>query len=549
MKLSDLVFVSLFILADAAAAGRVENNTAYPNFFKGEIGDNGTKSRVFIKFVPGGKAAALSALGHVGGEVIHSFSELNTFSVSLPTVAIDALRRDPKIAFIEQDPIRSVGPIVRSTTKKASPFDRRRATQGQTVPYGVDMVQARDVWDANRDGVVDEGSPNGSNRMICIIDSGFLVSHEDLQGINVDGYDGNLPWNQDGLTHGTHVAGTIAAVNNDFGVVGVTPGTVNLYIVRVFADDGNWAYASTLINAANRCASAGANIISMSLGGGDPSLPEQQAYDLLYAQGILTIAAAGNDGNNEFLYPASYPSVMSVAAIDSNKAVASFSQRNSQVDIAAPGVGVLSTVGSSYEYYDGTSMATPHVSAVAALVWSAMPSATNKDVRSALYSSAEDLGVAGRDDVYGYGLVRAKLAIENLLYGTSMPTPYPTTSSPTVTQAPSTCIGSTPDWVDSDGDGCDVYEKYDLPGCPYYGSSFGGEMGVADDNCCYCFGTGVSVFDLVISGLIYYLFVSSYLSSWSGSFPASDQQSHNERRALDMHGEHTRVERFMGGWM
>ena len=132
----------------------------------------------------------------------------------------------------------------------------------------------RDVWDANRDGIVDEGSPNGSNRMICIIGSGFLVSHEDLQGINVDGYDGNLPWNQDGSGRGTHVAGTIAAMNNDFGVVGVTPGTVNLYIVRVFANDGDWAYASTLINAANRCASAGVNIISMSLGGNYPSLPE-----------------------------------------------------------------------------------------------------------------------------------------------------------------------------------------------------------------------------------------------------------------------------------
>ena len=376
-----------------------------------------------------------------------------------------------------------------------------------------------DVRDANCDSIVDEGSPNGSNRMICIIDSGFLVSHEDLQGINVDGYDGNLPWNQDGDGHGTHVAGTIAAVNNDFGVVGVTPGTVNLYIVRVFADDGDWAYASTLIDAANRCASAGANIISMSLGGNYPSLPERQAFDSLYAQGILSIASAGNDGNTEFSYPASYPSVMSVAAIDSNKAVASFSQRNSQVDIAAPGVDVLSTVGSSYESYDGTSMATPHVSAVAALVWSAMPSATNKDVRSALYSSAEDLGVAGRDDVYGYGLVRAKLAIENLLFGTSMPTPYPTTSSPTVTQAPSICMGSTPGWEDKDGDGCDWYEENNVPGCPNYGSYYGGEMGVADDNCCYCFGTGVSVFDLVISGLIYYLFVSSYLSSFVRLLP------------------------------
>ena len=193
---------------------------------------------------------------------------------------------------------------------------------------------------------------------------------------------------------------------------------------------------------------------------------------------------------------------MSVAVIDENKAVAYFSQRNSQVDIAAPGVDVLSTVGSNYAFYSGTSMATPYVSAVAALVWSAMPSATNKDVRSALYSSAEDLGVAGRDDVYGYGLVRAKLAIENLLFGTNMPTPYPTTSSPTVTQAPSICVGNTPGWVDYDGYGCDWYEENDMPGCPKHGDFYEGSMGVANDNCCYCFGTGVSVFALVISSLI-----------------------------------------------
>jgi hypothetical protein len=124
-------------------------------------------------------------------------------------------------------------------------------------------------------------------------------------------------------------------------------------------------------------------------------------------------------------------------------------------------------------------------------------------VRSALYSSAEDLGVAGRDDVYGYGLVRAKLAIENLLFGTNMPTPYPTTSSPTVTQAPSICVGNTPGWVDYDGDGCDWYKENDMPGCPKYGDSLiDGNVGVADDNCGYCFGTGVSVFALFIYGLI-----------------------------------------------
>ncbi len=431
MKLSALVVSSLIILADAAAASRLGNSTANPN-----TGDGGGMSRVFVEFVPGGKTAALSAFGRLKGEVVKSFGSLDAFAVTLPTSAIDALRRDPKIALVEQDPVRWLGPVIAAPS---SPLDRRRATHGQTVPYGVDMVQARDVWDANRDGIVDVGSPTGSNRMICIIDSGFLVSHEDLQGINVSGYNGNLPWNQDGDGHGTHVAGTIAAVNNHIGVVGVTPGTVNLYIVRVFGDNGGWAYSSDLIDAANRCKSAGANIISMSLGGSSYSATEEAAFNQLTLEGILSIAAAGNSGNTAFSYPASYSSVMSVAAIDSNKNVASFSQRNSQVDIAAPGVNVQSTVGSSYASYSGTSMATPHVSAVAALVWSAKPSATNEDVRSALYATAEDLGVAGRDNTYGYGLVRAKLAIDMLLTGTRMPTPPPNTSTPTSapTQPPS----------------------------------------------------------------------------------------------------------------
>jgi serine protease len=201
-----------------------------------------------------------------------------------------------------------------------------------------------------------------------------------LPGINVTGYKGNLPWYQNGEGHGTHVAGTIAAVNNHLGFVGVIQGMVNLYIVRVFGDSGSWAYASDLIDAANRCVSACANIISMSLGTPSYSATMEEAFNQLNSQGILSIAAAGNDGNIAFSYPASFPSVMSVAAIDSNKGIAYFSQRNSQVDIAAPRVNVLSTVGSSYVSFSGTSMATPHVSAVAALVWSAKPSATNEDV-------------------------------------------------------------------------------------------------------------------------------------------------------------------------
>jgi serine protease len=200
------------------------------------------------------------------------------------------------------------------------------------------------VWDADRNGVIDDGAPTGAGRLVCVIDSGLKTSHEDFAGVNiVGGYPSG--WNNDTCGHGTHVAGTIAAANNSLGVVGVTPGGVSLYIVKVFdGADCGWSYSSDLVAAANQCANAGANIISMSLGGTVKSKTEEKAFSNLYNQGILSVAAAGNDGNTRLSYPASYASVISVAAVDSDNVVADFSQQNSAVEISAPGVGVLSTV-------------------------------------------------------------------------------------------------------------------------------------------------------------------------------------------------------------
>jgi hypothetical protein len=197
---------------------------------------------------------------------------------------------------------------------------------------------------------------------------------------------------------------------------------VNLYIVHVFDDYGYWAYSSDLIDAANCCASASANIISMSLGGYYPSVTEYVAFNQLNAQGILSIAATGNTYSSRSVYPASYPSIISVAAIKSNKVVARFSTRNAEVDIVAPGVQVLSTYSNStsgYVSWSGTSMACPQVAAIAALVWSAKPSSTNYELRVALIATMEDLGMPGRDDSYGHGLVQAKKAIDYLLFSPS----------------------------------------------------------------------------------------------------------------------------------
>ena len=196
------------------------------------------------------------------------------------------------------------------------PDDAPRYLMAQSVPWGIDRVQARDIWDADRDGTVDAGAPTGAGVQVCIIDSGLYTAHEDIVGENViGGYPSG--WDTDLCGHGTHVAGTIAAANNNTGVVGVSPGEVSLYIFKVFGDDCAWAYSSDLIDAANRCAAAGVDIISMSLGGGR-STPEETAFNNLYSQGILSIAAAGNDGDTSMSYPASYDSVVSVAATDVN---------------------------------------------------------------------------------------------------------------------------------------------------------------------------------------------------------------------------------------
>jgi subtilisin family serine protease len=475
--------------------------------------------RVMVKFKPGAKAQVQRALQGAGAKFHYNFDSLNTFAVSLPAQAMAGLRNNPNVEFIEADVLRK--------------------PMAQVRPYGIDMVKAPQVWALGTDG---------SGIKVCVIDSGISATHEDLAALNLTGYaSSGQSWNTDTCGHGSHVAGTIAARDNTAGVIGVNKGNISLHIVKVF--DGascGWSYASTLIDAAQRCANAGAKVINMSLGGSLANTTENSGFQQLYDAGVLSIAAAGNDGNTRHSYPASYDSVISVAALDSSKVVATFSQQTNQVELAAPGVGVLSTVpqvsasttvggvsyivaalegsqqltasgalangglctssgswggktvlcergsisfvdkvnnavaggaaavivynnapggfsgtlggtgpalpavsmsqedgqfltanrigisatvstipgtGSGYEYYDGTSMATPHTAGTAALVWSKNPTWTNVQVRQALAVTAEDLGAAGRDNAYGWGLINAEAALAELEGGAPPPPP------------------------------------------------------------------------------------------------------------------------------
>ncbi|MFD2177967.1 S8 family serine peptidase [Veronia pacifica] len=327
----------------------------------------------------------------VDAEVIRSLPSVNAMALMLDADQKAALDANPNVAFVEVDP--------------------KRYLMAESEPYGIGMVQADQVSDSM-----------SGNRKVCIMDTGYERGHEDLPNTGItgdDGYGSNDTgnWFQDGNGHGTHVAGTIAGLGgNNRGVVGVNPsGLLGLHIVKVFDDSGSWAYGSDLVAAVNQCVNAGSNVISMSLGGGGSSNAERQAFANAKSRGVLSIAAAGNDGNSTKSYPASYNDVVSVAAVDSSGNKASFSQYNDQVEIAAPGVGVNSTyINGGYRALSGTSMATPHVSGVAALIWSYYPSCSADKVRQAMNETAQDRGAAGRDNQFGYGIVKAKDALTKL---------------------------------------------------------------------------------------------------------------------------------------
>ena len=223
-------------------------------------------------------------------------------------------------------------------------------TQQEIIPYGIDLVNAQEI-----------PAGNSFDHSLCIIDSGYDMGHPDLQSSNVDGYSGVLKWYEDIHSHGTHVTGIIAALgNNNQGVVGVVPnGKLKIFVIPVFDSDNNWVWVSDLVDAMEKCVNAGSNIINMSLGTPTYSKTmEDGCKDIYENEGVLLIASAGNQGNSSYTYPASFDSVMSVAAVKENLDHSPFSQYNDQIDIAAPGTAVFSTVPQtkgSYGYMSGTS--------------------------------------------------------------------------------------------------------------------------------------------------------------------------------------------------
>jgi len=273
-----------------------------------------------------------------------------------------------------------------------------------TYQWGLQKIEADWAWN------ITVGDPSV---LVAVVDTGIDYYHPDLAANYVPlGYDwvnmDSDPWDDHG--HGTHCAGIIAAVsNNSVGIAGLAQVRVMAEKVLDSSGGGTWdSMTNGIINATD----SGADIISMSLGGYGDSELVHEAVKYAYDAGVLVIAAAGNDNTNMKLYPAGYDEVIAVAATDQYDNKAGFSNWGDWIELAAPGVDIYSTVPWGYESWSGTSMATPHVSGVAALVWSRYPSKTRDWVRLWLRYAADDLGDPGFDAYYGYGRVNARKAVE-----------------------------------------------------------------------------------------------------------------------------------------
>ncbi|WP_082687021.1 S8 family peptidase [Bacillus sp. FJAT-27445] len=255
----------------------------------------------------------------------------------------------------------------------------------------------------------------GSKKItIAIVDTGVDLDHPDLKNRLVQGYnvleDNDNPDDDNG--HGTHVAGIIASeTNNGRGVAGITWYNKIMPVKAM----GSKGYGTTfdIAKGIYWAVDNGAKVINLSLGNYQSSRALKEAIDYAYQRDVVLVAAAGNDNSGQPTYPASYPQVLAVSAVDHEGRKAEFSNHGTYVDVAAPGVYIPSTYfRKQYAALSGTSMASPHVAGLAGLIRSENPKLTNKQVARIIKRSASDLGIRGRDAQFGNGMIDVNRALQ-----------------------------------------------------------------------------------------------------------------------------------------
>ncbi|MFD0677378.1 MULTISPECIES: S8 family serine peptidase [unclassified Paenibacillus] len=379
--LSGILLLSLTAPSVEAAANLVE--------------DQLTEAPYIVKFKQAAPSnRSIQTLKKSAGKTGNPLSDQHSM-VRLKQSELKQLQSDPNVEYIEPD----------GYIKKAA----------DTIPPNLVQIHA--------DTVV-ESTYRGKGVKIAIFDTGISLHSDELkvkEGISFVPSDSSY---DDLNGHGTHAAGIIAATKNGKGIVGIAP-DADLYAVKVLDNAGGGRYSS-VIQALDWAIEQHMDIVSMSFVGEQYSQALEEAIQKAHDQGILLIAAAGNDGGATPRYPAKYTSVLSVGAVDENNQHAPFS--NGGVEVVAPGVQVQSVgLGNQTAVLSGTSVATPHVAGIAALIKSQMPGMSNEKIRQIIDKTAVPLGSS---DVFGHGLVHAASALAQLKTGVNA---YPTTSLDEIT--------------------------------------------------------------------------------------------------------------------
>jgi subtilisin family serine protease len=336
------------------------------------------------------------------GNVVNRVSfgdELEAVVVDVPLPSVSSFVEETRAAMVS----RYIEPNVRFTTHLV-PNDPYWNLQ-----WAPAKIEADYAWNI---------TVGNSSVLVAVIDTGIDWDHPDLAANYVQlGYDwvngDEDPMDDNG--HGTRVAGIIAAVlNNNLGVAGLAQVSI---MAEKGLDSGGNGDAGDLANAITDAVDRGADILCMSWGSYESSVLIRNAIRYAYRSGALLVASAGNNATNQRMYPAAYDEVIAVTATDQLDNPASFTNYGDWVELAAPGVSIYTTsLNDEYHYLGGTSAAAPHVSGVAALVWSLFPEESRDEVRMRLRSASDDLGDAGFDPYYGYGRINARkaLAMQNI---------------------------------------------------------------------------------------------------------------------------------------
>lgn len=334
-------------------------------------------------------------------DVKQQYKHLPAVAVTADQETVKELKQDPNILYVENN--------VSFTAADSTDFkvlSDGTDTSDNFEQWNLEPIQVKQAWKAGL---------TGKNIKIAVIDSG-ISPHDDLSiagGYSAVSYTSSY---KDDNGHGTHVAGIIGAKHNGYGIDGIAP-EAQIYAVKALDQNGSGDLQS-LLQGIDWSIANGMDIVNMSLGTTSDSKILHDAVNKAYEQGVLLVAASGNDGNGKPVnYPAAYSSVVAVSATNEKNQLASFSTTGDEVEFSAPGTNITSTyLNQYYATGSGTSQATPHAAAMFALLKQRDPAETNVQLREEMRRNIVDLGTAGRDQQFGYGLIQYKAQATDSAY-------------------------------------------------------------------------------------------------------------------------------------